>query len=128
MPHAQGTFTVNVKPLTPTPAEAIARYSIDKQIEGDLQATTQGEMFSAGDPRGGMAGYVAMEIVTGTLGGKRGSFALQHSGTMDAAGPRLAVQVVPGSGTGDLKGITGSFVITMAGGQHRYELSYDLPS
>jgi hypothetical protein len=125
--HAHGTFTVDVKPLTPPPAEGLGRFSIDKQIHGDLEATTKGEMFSAGDPRQGAAGYVAIEMVTGTLNGKQGSFALQHLGTMDQSGPRMQVQVVPGSGTGDLKGITGTFIIHNDKGAHSYDFDYTLP-
>jgi hypothetical protein len=125
--HARGTFTVDVKPLTPTPAEGIGRFSIDKQIHGDLEATTKGEMLSAGDPKTGMAGYVAIEVVTGTLAGKKGSFALQQSATMDTSGRKLSVNVVPGSGTGELKGIGGTFDIQIANGQHSYDLEYTLP-
>ena len=73
--HAHGTFTVKVQPLSPAPAEGLSRFSIDKQISGDLEATTKGEMFSGGDPKQGAAGYVAIEVVSGTLAGKRGSFA-----------------------------------------------------
>jgi len=126
--HAHGTFVVKVQPLAPAPAEGMARYSIDKEIHGDLEATTKGEMLSAGDPRAGVAGYVAMEVVTGTLAGRHGSFALQHSGTMDASGQKLTVTVVPGSGTGELKGITGVFTIVIANGQHSYDFEYMLPS
>ncbi|MDR3764055.1 MAG: DUF3224 domain-containing protein [Acidobacteriota bacterium] len=125
--HARGTFTVNVRPLTPTPAEGIARYSIDKVIDGDLKATTKGEMFSAGDPKQGTAGYVAMEMVTGTLNGRQGSFALQHSATMDASGRKMTVLIVPGSGTGELAGIAGTFEIIIEGGKHSYDLTYTLP-
>ena len=127
MHHAHGTFTVNVAPLSPAPAEGLGRFSIDKQIRGDLEATSKGEMFSGGDPKAGMAGYVAIELVTGTLAGKHGSFALQHFATMDQNGPKMNVIVVPGSGTGELKGIAGTFTITIAGGQHSYELEYTLP-
>ena len=125
--HAHGTFTVDVKPLTPPPAEGLGRFSIDKQIHGDLEATTKGEMFSAGDPRQGAAGYVAIEMVTGTLNGRQGSFALQHLGTMDQNGPKMQVQVVPGSGTGDLKGIAGAFTIHNDKGAHSYDFDYTLP-
>jgi hypothetical protein len=125
--HAHGTFTVDVKPLTPAPAEGLGRFSINKQIHGDLEATTQGEMFSGGDPKQGAAGYVAIEVVTGTLAGKHGSFALQHSATMDASGLKMTVIVVPGSGTGELKGIAGTFTITIDKGQHSYDLDYTLP-
>jgi hypothetical protein len=125
--HARGTFTVDVKPLAPSPAEGISRFSIDKQIHGDLEATSKGEMFSAGDPKSGMAGYVAIEVVTGTLAGRHGSFALQHSATMDASGRKMAVTIVPGSGTGELKGISGTFDIQIADGKHSYDLAYALP-
>lgn len=125
--HAHGTFTVNVKPLTPPPAEGLARFSIDKQIHGDLEATTKGEMFSGGDPKLGAAGYVAIEVVTGTLAGKHGSFALQHSATMDKSGLKMSVIVVPGSGTGEFQGITGTFAIHIENGQHSYEFDYALP-
>jgi len=127
MHHAHGTFTVKVAPLTPAPAEGLGRFSIDKQIHGDLEATTKGEMFSGGDPKSGVAGYVAIEVVTGTLAGKHGSFALQHSATMDASGPKMTVIVTPGSGTGDLKGIAGTFTIRIEGGQHFYDFDYTLP-
>jgi hypothetical protein len=125
--HAHGTFTVNIQPLTPAPAEGLSRYSIDKQIHGDLEATTKGEMFSGGDPRQGAAGYVAIEVVTGTLAGKHGSFALQQMATMDANGLKLTAVVVPGSRTGELKGIAGSFTIHIEDGHHSYDLDYTLP-
>lgn len=125
--HAKGAFTVKLQPQMPAPAEGLARYSIDKEIHGDLEATTKGEMFSAGDPRQGAAGYVAIEVVTGTLDGKHGSFALAHLATMDANGQKMTVVVVPGSGTGELKGIAGTFAIHIEKGEHSYELEYTLP-
>jgi len=125
--HARGAFTVKIQPLTPGPAEGISRFSIDKEIHGDLEATTKGEMLSAGDPKSGAAGYVAIEVVSGTLAGKHGTFALQQMATMDQNGRKLSVVVVPGSGTGELKGISGTFDIQMANGQHSYDLEYQLP-
>jgi hypothetical protein len=69
---------------------------------------------------------VAIEMVTGTLGGKQGSFALQHMATMDQNGPKMSVNVTPGSGTGELKGIAGRFVIQIEGGKHSYDFEYTL--
>lgn len=126
--HASGTFVVKVQPLTPAPAEGLNRFSIDKEIHGDLEGRTKGEMISGGDPKRGVAGYVAIEMVTGTLAGKHGSFALQHSATMDAGGPKMTVIVVPGSGTGELTGIAGTFTIHIDGGNHSYDFEYTLPS
>jgi hypothetical protein len=125
--HALGTFTVELLPLTPAPAEGLARFSIDKEIHGELEATTKGEMYSGGDPARGLAGYVAIEVVTGTLAGRQGSFALQQLATMDQNGPRLTVVVVPGSGNGGLKGIAGTFTIKIENGVHSYDLEYTLP-
>ena len=125
--HARGAFTVKIQPLTPPPAEGLSRFSIDKQMHGDLEATTKGEMFSGGDPKQGAAGYVAIEVVTGTLNGKHGSFALQHMATMDGNGRKMSVVVVPGSGTGELKGVSGTFDIQIANGQHSYNFEYTLP-
>jgi hypothetical protein len=126
--HARGSFTVAVVPLSPAPADGLHRFSINKELHGDLEATSRGEMFSGGDPKQGLAGYVAIEVVTGTLQGRHGSFALQHMATMDANGPKMTVVVVPGSGTGDLTGIAGTFAIENADGRHSYELAYALPA
>ena len=120
--HSPSSF----KPLTPPPAEGLSRFSIDKQIHGDLEATSKGEMFGGGDYKQGTAGYVAIEVVTGTLNGKHGSFALQHFATMDQSGAKMQVIVVPGSGTDELKGIAGTFTIKIENGQHSYDLDYTL--
>ena len=127
MHHAHGTFTVDLKPLSPAPPDGMSRYSINKQVHGDLEATTTGEMLSGGDPKQGTAGYVAMEIVTGALGGKHGAFALQHSATMDQSGQKMNIIVVPGSGTGELSGIAGTFIIHIEKGAHSYDFDYTLP-
>ncbi len=124
---AHGAFEVKVQPLASPGLDGVSRFSIDKTIHGDLEATTRGEMYAAGDLKAGTAGYVAIETVTGTLAGKSGSFVLQHFATMDASGLSMTVKVVPGSGTGELKGIAGTFVITIAEGKHTYDLEYTLP-
>jgi hypothetical protein len=135
MMRAHGTFDVQ---LTPQPPDAYAnaaadgssmgRLTIDKQFHGDLVATSQGQMLSAMTTVKGSAGYVAMERVTGTLGGRRGSFVLQHSGTMTRGAPTLVLTVVPDSGTEDLVGLSGSMTIDTSGGGHAYEFTYALPS
>ena len=71
---------------------------------------------------------MAIEIVTGVLAGKRGSFVLQHSGVMNKGQPALSVTVVPDSGTAELAGIEGEFKIEIAQGKHSYEFVYRLPA
>ncbi len=127
--HAQGTFDVNVKPLTGDNAEwgAFGRLSIDKVFHGDLEGTSRGQMLAEGDGKGEFGGYVALERVTGSLGGRKGSFVLQHSGTLWHRRPEMTVTVVPGSGTGELRGLAGRFRIVIEGSKHGYEFEYTLP-
>jgi hypothetical protein len=100
--------------------------SIDKRFHGELDGTSTGTMLSAGTAVAGSAGYVAIERVTGTLCGKRGSFALQHSGTMNRGAPSLSVTVVPDSGTDELAGLRGSMQIIIEKGKHSYDFDYEI--
>ena len=129
--HAEGTFDVKMTPLAADDATAgspISRYSGVKQFHGDLDGTSKVEMLSAGDPAKGNAGYVAIEYITGNLQGHTGSFALQHTGTMEGGNYKLSVTVVPGTGTGELTGIAGTFNIIIASGKHSYTFDYTLPA
>jgi hypothetical protein len=100
--------------------------SIDKRFTGDLTATSQGEMLSAGTAVKGSAGYVAIEKVTGTLHGREGSFTLQHSATMNRGTPSLSITVVPDSGTGAFAGLAGTMQIIIENKQHSYIFDYSL--
>lgn len=128
---ATGPFDIQ---LAPQPLSGIAeatglgRLSLDKRFEGDLQATSQGEMLSFRSSVQGSAGYVAMETVRGTLQGRSGSFVLQHSSSMERGTPTQSITVVPDSGTEGLAGIAGRMVIAIAsGGAHSYQFDYELP-
>src|SRR6202008_4805398 len=103
-----------------TDAPGLARYSLDKTFQGDLQGTSKGEMLASGGAEGSGV-YGAIEVVTGTLYGRSGTFALYHSGVMTAGVPTLSVKVVPDSGTGELAGITGTLAIIIEGGTHSYQ-------
>lgn len=127
MQHAHGNFSVKVAPVDPPTVPGTGRFTIDKTFEGDLTGTSRGEMYTAGDFKTGEAGYVAIEVVSGKLAAKEGSFALLHTATLDGGKPSMTVRVSPGSGTGALKGIAGTLTITQANGQHSYDLEYTLP-
>ena len=124
--HAHGTFEVTV---TPQPSDdGIGRFELTKTWSGDLTGTGHGLMLSAGDPGRQHAGYVALEVVDGTLHDRPGSFALQQLGVMHDGGQELRYDVVPGSGAGDLAGLIGSLeLIIEDDGTHRYALGYALP-
>lgn len=85
---------------------------------------SKGKMLSAMGEVKGSAGYVAMERVTGTPYGKRGTFVLQHTGIMNRGVASLSVTVVADCGTGELKGLTGKMNIIIAEGKHSYEFDY----
>ena len=126
---AKGPFEVKMVPVDTAHKDekAIARYSLDKIYHGDLEATGTGEMLaSMGDVKGSGT-YVAMEVVSGTLAGKKGTFALGHIGTMTRGAQNLSINVVPDSGTRELAGLTGAMKIIIApDGKHSCEFEYEM--
>ena len=122
---ARGSFEI-----TMTPGEGVldgtGRFDFVKAWSGDLTAEGAGAMFSAGAPAAGAAGYVAIETVRGTLAGRQGGFALLQRGLMLADGISLEYVVAPGSGTGELVGITGTLDLDTSNG-HSWELTFQLP-
>lgn len=131
--QAKGSFEVKIIPQAPPEGEsdnaenlAIGRLLLDKQFHGDLEATSKGQMLAARTAVKDSAGYVALELVTGTLHGRSGTFVLQHNGTMTRGVPGLSVTVVPDSGTGELVGLAGEMKIIIAAGKHSYEFEYAL--
>jgi len=128
MAKASGEFEVKLKPqvMDDNGGGTLGRMSIDKTFHGDLDATSKGEMLTAGTAVQGSAGYVAMERVSGTLAGRSGTFVLQHNGMMERGVPGLMIRVVPDSGTDQLEGLSGTMSIEMNGGKHAYEFEYSV--
>jgi hypothetical protein len=125
--HAKGPFDVKMIPQAPDEkAENVGRMLLDKQFHGDLEAAGKGQMLAFSSAVKGSAGYVAIEQVSGTLQGREGTFVLQHTGTMNRGEPRLAITVVPDSGTGGLAGLAGTMTIEVADGKHSYDFAYTL--
>jgi len=129
--RAAGPFDVKVTPQKPDTqiarAANLGRLTVDKRFHGDLEGISKGEMLATQTDVPGSAGYVAMERVTGKLKGRTGSFVLQHSATMSRGTPVSSITVVPDSGTGELRGISGTMIITVAkDGAHSYEFDYQI--
>lgn len=126
--RASGTFDVRVKPAERDGGgdNPIGRMTIDKRYHGPLDALGTGQMLTAMSATKGSAAYVAIERISGTLDGRKGSFAVHHTGTMSGGAEHLAIAVVPDSGTGELTGLSGTLAIKMVDGKHRYELDYSL--
>jgi Protein of unknown function (DUF3224) len=128
---AHGTFEVNIIPQPseekPEGLTPLGRMLLEKQFNGDLVATSKGQMLTGMTEVKGSGVYVAVERVTGSLHGRTGSFILHHLGLMVRGVPHLTVSVVPDSGTGELAGIAGTMNIIIADGKHSYDFAYTLP-
>jgi uncharacterized protein DUF3224 len=125
---ARGTFDVKVtqQPQDDSAGGPFGRLFLDKKYNGDINATGKGQMLGAFTAVEGSGAYVAFELVTGTLNGKKGSFILQHKGTMRKGAYDINVTVVPDSGTDELAGITGAMTIIIEDGKHSYVFEYKL--
>jgi hypothetical protein len=127
MSTSRGTFDIQLdRQLPHDVAEGISlgRATFTKQFQGDLDATSTGEMLTALTEVKGSAGYVASERITGKLHGQHGSFVVQHIGRMTRGNSELTISVVPDSGTGELKGIVGQMTIEVVERQHFYTITY----
>jgi Protein of unknown function (DUF3224) len=124
---AKGPVEVKLTPMDTAHKDekGIARYSIDKVYHGDLEGTGTAEMLASMGEVKTSGTYVAIEVVRGTLAGKKGSFALGHIGTMQGGKQNLDIHVVPDSGTGEFAGISGKMnILIAADGKHSYEFDY----
>ncbi|SDX60072.1 Protein of unknown function [Amycolatopsis xylanica] len=99
-----------------------ARVAIAKTFTGEVEGTSTVEMLTAVTETG--RAYVAFERFAVTVGGRKGTFVLHHS----AGEAGYTLTILPGSGTGDLTGITGTAAIEQdAAGNHTFKLSCSLP-
>lgn len=129
MMHARGTFDVKMVPQgaeDKAEGSTLGRMSLDKAFHGDLDGTGKGQMLTALADVKGSGAYVAIERVTGSIHGRRGSFALVHRGVMAGGTQDLSLTIVPDSGAGDLVGLAGTLTISIADGKHFYDLEYTL--
>ncbi len=130
--HATGTFDVKITPADPSDIARAAdtgRMTIDKAWTGGLSGTSKGEMLTGITKENASMAYVAMERFTGSVDGHTGTFLFSHSAEMlNNAPTKFDVTVVPGSGTGALKGLNGKLDITIDGKTHTYNFAYILPA
>ncbi len=121
---ANGTFEVDLKPQEDEGFPA-GRMLIAKTYAGDMEGTGTGQMISKRID-GGAAAYFAVEEYSGTVGGKSGTFTLLHNGYMDNESRLLEINILTGSGTGELEGVSGSMRIIQDENGHAYEMDYEL--
>ncbi|REL27830.1 DUF3224 domain-containing protein [Thalassotalea euphylliae] len=119
---ATGSFSVKLDPQQDRKTPA-GRMLISKVYSGDIVGTGIGQMISK-RTESGNAVYYAIEEVSASLAGKKGTFTLLHSGVMSVQGQQLSIQVMSGSGTGELAGISGDCIIEQKDGEHFYQFNY----
>jgi len=125
--QASGTFEVkswDEKPFdTVEWAAKMTLARVTKAYHGDIEGESHLEylMVYRDD---GSATFVGMERVVGRVGTRSGSFVLQHSGTFAGGTAKISWSVVPGSGTGDLRGLRGTGGLA-ASHQQQYPMTLD---
>jgi hypothetical protein len=104
----------------------LTRASVTKTFTGDLEGEGHVEylMMYRSD---GSATFVGLERIDGRIGDKTGSFVLQRTGAFEGGLAKETYSVVPGSATGDLRGLAGDGSSTVGHGmEHPFVLSYEL--
>ena len=93
----EGTFDDETQTATAT---------IRKIFSGDIEGTSVARLLAAGAEGG--RGYIASELFTGTIQGRKGTLIFQHGGLEDGVAPYTFGNIVPNSGTGDLAEMRGT--------------------
>src|SRR5437867_4160214 len=133
---AKGSYTVkkweelSYQQMTPESkmTKASVEYGLSVEIEGN--ASVEYLMFySHFDPKDihkSSASYVGLIYFDGTLLGKSGSIVLQDNGTFEGGTAKSTLQIVKGSGTGQLEGIYGAGMYLANREGCHFELDYNL--
>lgn len=104
----------------------LARAVVTNAFSGGIEAprtSCQYAITYRPDKTGVCCGY---ELLTGTLDGRAGSFVVvQHGSWGEDAAVHCTFEVVPGSGTGELTGLTGSGTFTAGQGITEIPYSFD---
>lgn len=91
----------------------LTRAEVANEFHGDIEGTSSLVYLTAYLPDG-TASFTGQERVTGRIGDREGSFILMHAGSYASSRVTATTTVIPGSGTGDLAGLTGhgSYIAT----------------
>ena len=103
----------------------LTRASVTKTLTGDIDGEGKVEylMMYRAD---GSATFVGLERVRGKIAGKSGTFVLQRVGVFESGQAKESYTVIPGSGTGELRGLSGEGKTAVGHGmEHPFELNYE---
>ena len=111
--------------LTRTSAEF--QYAGQLQGEGSVEYLMFYSSYDEHDPHKATAGYVGFIRFKGNVNGKAGSFVLEDRGAFEAVTAKSSLRILPGSGTDQLTGISGSGTSIATPKTCSIELEYQLP-
>lgn len=126
--HAEATFTIGKWDEQPyyeaTDGAKMTRAEVSYVYHGDIEGHGMVQYLMTYRPDGtGIA--IAFERITGSIGGRSGSFVIQHDDTFKVDGVTGTYRVVPGTGTDELRGVQGRGVLSVAGpGPYSFVLDY----
>ena len=111
--------------LTRTTAEF--QYSGQIQGEGGVEYLMFYSSFDEQDPHKATAEYVGLVNFKGTIDGKSGSCVFEERGAFESAEAKSSLRILPGSGTGQLSGISGTGSSVATPKTCHMEFDYRLP-
>jgi len=75
----------------------------------------------------GSASFVGLERFAGRIDGKTGTFVLQRTGVFESGQAKESYSVIPGSATGELRGLRGDGSSAIGHGtEYPFVLNYEL--
>lgn len=126
--HATATFEMkswDEKPYHEVEGEGkLTRASVGVAYQGDLEGEGTVEYLMVYAPDG-QASFVGLERIVGRVAGKSGSFIIQHTGTDDGTAAKDSWFIVPGSATGDLRGLHGRGSYVAGRDMPRYPITFE---
>jgi uncharacterized protein DUF3224 len=114
------------------PVHAVAAATFTTVYAGDLVGESTCSLVicyvdgDPADPHSLVGPYSGFEQVTGTLDGRSGGFVLAARGDHRDGAARTTVEIVPGSGTGELAGIRGAGAYVADAMEYTLTLDYEL--
>ena len=103
----------------------LTRATVTKTFRGDLEGDAIVEYLMV-HRTDGTATFVGVERVSGKLGGRSGSFVLEHQGSFESGTAKATCRVIPGAGTGELTGLRGEGSFEAAHREAPFVLDYEL--
>ena len=128
--RAEGSFTFDSwdgEDVSTIDGAHISRVVFVKRFVGAVSGTSRGWLTMVRH-ESGSAAYGGTERYDVTVDGRQGTFVAQHhAGGNETVGFTSSVEILDGSGTGELTGLRGNVEITAhEDGSHTVGLAYDL--